>query len=83
MRKINYAGLARGVKSSILKNNEELAKKRASICAGCEFNVPEENSFFRVKDKNKLISERKCAKCDCSLHFLTRDRKSKCEFWDE
>lgn len=83
MRKFDAKGIVRGVKASITKENEELARRRAEVCAGCKFNELETNSFFKVSDKDERISNRRCGKCKCSLHFLIRDKEAKCEFWNE
>lgn len=84
-RKYDFAGIARGVKNKTLGTNEELAKRRAEICAKCKFMKPETNRFFKVSDsKNPKISNMKCAKdCGCSIALKIRDKKSKCEFWNE
>ncbi|TWP29358.1 hypothetical protein ETU08_07610 [Apibacter muscae] len=62
---------------------EELAKKRAEICAGCEFMKMEPISFLRVKDTRiPLISEQYCVKCGCELPYKLRQSIEKCEKWN-
>lgn len=75
---LNVPGYIEGRKSLKKGDKEELAKKRAKICAECPNNELEPIEELRVKDSISEISERFCSECGCSLPILLRQNKKHC-----
>ena len=57
---------------------EEMAKKRAKICLGCDSNIKSKLLIF-VKDELKEIEGNKCNECQCPLSAKIRSVNEKCE----
>ena len=63
---------------------EQLAQKRSAVCRGCDKNVKEPITFFRVKDDTlPVVSERMCDSCGCALPLLIRQNVKICKKWKE
>lgn len=52
---------------------EEIAKKRAEVCSGCEHAKFSKMLNVFVKDANEKIQGYKCNRCQCPLSALTRN----------
>lgn len=63
---------------------ERIAANRAAVCGGCDKNVKEPITFFRVKDDTlPVVSERMCDSCGCALPLLIRQNIKICKKWKE
>jgi hypothetical protein len=63
---------------------EILAKQRTDTCIYCEKCTDEPIPIFRVEDENiKILSNKICNDCGCTLSYKTRQSLKKCERWKE
>ena len=60
---------------------EKVARERAKVCDGCEFNHIEPIDAWKIKDEIQTISERSCADCGCLLPYKVRQNLEVCKKW--
>ena len=56
---------------------EELKNERADICDSCD--SIKYDDFEKIKDSDDRISGKMCGVCYCSLPYLLRQTKKRCE----
>lgn len=63
---------------------EEIAKRRAEICKGCELYEDEPIDFLQVRDDRiPELSKKMCGDCGCALPTLLRQNAKICSRWGE